>query len=81
MSEDDIDIFRIYLLQSFTIWEQAHARMLDGSMSQQEYEGWTELFLEYLTQGTVPEDIDYMLPWFQGQFGKEVEKLANSVAQ
>ena len=62
ISADDLQLFRAYLLQSLTIWEQAHQRRLDGSMSRAEYEYWVAFFSEYLRQGMTDEDLEVMYP-------------------
>jgi hypothetical protein len=78
MNEEELLIFRQYLMQSFTIWEQAHARMLDGTMSMSEYQRWKDLFIVYLRQGVTRDDLDDMLPWMNEAFRSELlENSAN----
>ena len=72
MTDQEMVVFRQYLVQSFTIWEQAHARMLDGSMSESEYQRWKDIFAEYLRQGVTREDLDEMLPWMNENFQSEL---------
>lgn len=72
MTDVEQVVFRQYLMQSFTIWEQAHARMLDGSMSMSEYQRWKDLFIEYLRQGVTREDLNEMLPWMNEAFRAEL---------
>ena len=72
MTDQEIAVFRQYLVQSFTVWEQAHARMLDGSMSEADYERWKDIFAEYLRQGVTREDFDEMIPWMNEKFKSEL---------
>jgi hypothetical protein len=79
MSEEEITYFRNYLVQSFTIWEQAFSRANDGLMSSENYLGWEGNFSVYIRQGVTPEDLDYMLPFFDEQFTSKVIEVAKSL--
>jgi hypothetical protein len=79
MSEEEIVYFRNYLVQSFTIWEQAYSRANDGLMSSEDYRGWEGNFAEYIRRGVTPEDLDFVLPWFDEQFRFEVLDVAKSL--
>lgn len=72
MTDQEAVVFRQYLVQSFSVWEQAHARMLDGSMSESDYQRWKDIFAEYLRQGVTHEDFDEMLPWMNEKFRSEL---------
>ena len=76
LTEEQNELFQIYLLQSFTILEQAYQRMLDGTMSDAEYRNWEELFVQYLAFGVSREDMDYMLPWMSTAFREELRTIA-----
>lgn len=79
MSQAEVETYRLYLMQSFTIWEQAHARMRDGTISSHDYTEWVELFTGYIEHGTTPEDIEYMLPWMNERFARELNELAETI--
>jgi hypothetical protein len=73
MSDQEIERFRMYLMQSINIWEQAFFRLQDGSMSKNDYVRWRSLFLEYFNHAVTREDLEWMLPWFLESFRTEIE--------
>lgn len=79
MSEEEIIYYRNYILHNFTIWEQAYSRANDGLMSDEYYGDWETNFSEYFRRGLTPEDLDYVLPWFDDQFRSKVLEIANNL--
>lgn len=76
MTEEDVLYFRNYLVQSFTIWEQAYSRANDGLMSSDNYEGWEESFVAYLRQGVTQEDLDFVALWLEKPFSARISEIA-----
>jgi hypothetical protein len=75
MSEEEIELFQMYFLQSMNIWDQARSRMLDGSMSKEEYSEWEETFVSYIRLGATREDIEYMRPWLDAGLIADMEAI------
>jgi len=81
MTDQEKVIFRQYLMQSFSIWEQAHARMVDGSMSESEYQRWKDVFAVYLQEGLTREDLDEIIPWMNESFKSELLDNATNLRE
>ena len=79
MSDEEIERFRMYLLQSINIWEQAYLRLKDGTMSMEDYLRWKSLFLEYFKDGITRDDLQWMLPWFVESFRVELKANVESL--
>jgi hypothetical protein len=81
MTDQEKVVFRQYLTQSFSIWEQAHARMEDGSMSESEYQRWKDVFAVYVREGLTREDLDEILPWMSENFQTELLDNATNLRE
>jgi len=79
MSEEEIVYYRNYVSQNFSIWEQAYFRANDGMMSDENYLAWEKNFSRFLRLGLAPEDLDYILPWYDDEFTARVAMIAGSV--
>ncbi len=79
MSDEDVVYFRNYLTSIFNIWEQAHFRTYDGSISSEDYLDWEGSLSMYLRNGATQEDLDFALSWFSEEFRSRVLDVAKSI--
>jgi hypothetical protein len=76
LSEQEAYRYSFYALQHLSIWEQMHARYLDGSISSASYESWREYFRVF-TRQSLPESLwRERRDWFNSPgFQSEVDAL------
>lgn len=48
-------------------------------MSNEYYRAWEANFSEFLRRGVTPDDLDYVLPWYDEQFRSNILKIAKSL--
>ncbi len=76
MTDREQLIYQNYLVQSFTVWEQAFARAADGSMAEEDYASWEETFSAYLGTGVTREDVAFIRTWVGADFRKRLDEIA-----
>lgn len=76
LSEQEAYRYSFYALQHLSIWEQMHARYLDGSVSPSSYESWREYFRLFTRQSLPVSLWRERRDWFNSPgFQAEVDSL------
>jgi hypothetical protein len=65
-SLDENEVFRytVFITQHLSIWEQVHARVEDGTVSKEAYEGWAEYFTVFAKSNLPPSIWEMRRAWF-----------------